>query len=353
MLLTNAQIEQRMKSGIQSDISASQSQSAWQEAWNAPAQKATPEEWYLNAAEEKTPSSRKMRLTPILSAAAAVLVICFISAYMLLLRPVASVYMDVNPAIALDINSRNKVISAQGINSDGQRVLNGMKLKGTDVDVAINALLGSMVKNGYLKGDTDAVLISVKCDNIKISARLKARLTAQARESMGTLIGSDAVFDQSVDMNDEVIRLSEEYSISYGRAALIRRVSNATGLPVEDMAGLSLKKLISYLYANGYDLRDYIDFAGSRYEKLIDEIEDELEDIADDDRKNLPAKPSTFGTVYEDDDEDDDVDYPDDIDDLYDDDDDEYDRDDDDYDEHLDDSDIFESDDYDSDFMDD
>ncbi|MBQ8974528.1 MAG: hypothetical protein IJ072_02255, partial [Oscillospiraceae bacterium] len=144
MLLTNAQIEQKIKSGIQSDISASQSRRTWQEAWNAPAQEATADEWYLDSAGKKTSSSGRGRLVPILSAAAAVLVICFISAYMLLLRPVASVYMDVNPGIELDINSRNKVISAQGINSDGRRVLEGMKLKGTDVDVAVNALLGSM-----------------------------------------------------------------------------------------------------------------------------------------------------------------------------------------------------------------
>mgnify|MGYP006965608655 FL=1 len=57
-----------------------------------------------------------------------------------------TVEMDVNPSIELRVNKAEKVISAEALNKDAQIILEDMKLKGVDVDVATNAIIGSMVK---------------------------------------------------------------------------------------------------------------------------------------------------------------------------------------------------------------
>ena len=85
-----------------------------------------------------------------LSVVAACCVLCFLFVYMHQIRTDATVYLDVNPAVEMKINRREKVISAEADNRDGHIILEDMDLENVDLDVAVNAVLGSMVKHGYL-----------------------------------------------------------------------------------------------------------------------------------------------------------------------------------------------------------
>ena len=73
-----------------------------------------------------------------------------------------TVEMDVNPSIELRVNKAEKVISAEALNKDAEIILEDMKLKGVDVDVATNAIIGSMVKNGYLSELSNSILLTVE-----------------------------------------------------------------------------------------------------------------------------------------------------------------------------------------------
>ena len=69
--------------------------------------------------------------------------------YYRLTNTVASVIsLDVNPSVALSVNNKQKVLEATAINQDGVQILEGMDLKGTHLNVAINAIVGSLLKNG-------------------------------------------------------------------------------------------------------------------------------------------------------------------------------------------------------------
>ena len=74
---------------------------------------------------------------------------------------VAVIGIDVNPSLELSINSKNKVVSVNTNNEDGKKVLGDMDLKGSNVDVAVNAIFGSMVKMGYINENDNSILISM------------------------------------------------------------------------------------------------------------------------------------------------------------------------------------------------
>ena len=58
---------------------------------------------------------------------------------------VASVIMlDVNPSIELKVNQEERVLEALPLNDDAQAILNGMDLKNTQLEVAVNAIMGSL-----------------------------------------------------------------------------------------------------------------------------------------------------------------------------------------------------------------
>ena len=64
---------------------------------------------------------------------------------------VASVIsLDVNPSVELDVNRQEKVVSAVPLNADANEILDGMDLKGADLNVAVNAIMGSLLKHGYV-----------------------------------------------------------------------------------------------------------------------------------------------------------------------------------------------------------
>ena len=93
-------------------------------------------------------------------AAAVALVLAFGAAY--LQFSVDSVIdIDVNPSVEIRINRGEKVLSATALNEDAETVLRGMDLRNVDLNVAVNAIIGSMLKNGYLTSAGNAICVSV------------------------------------------------------------------------------------------------------------------------------------------------------------------------------------------------
>ena len=91
------------------------------------------------------------------------------------------VSLDVNPSIELRVNSREKVVSCQALNQEAQAVLEdmdgGRDLKGVKADVAVNAIVGSLVRCGYLDSLSSAILISVEDKDQARAQRLQQELT--------------------------------------------------------------------------------------------------------------------------------------------------------------------------------
>ena len=96
---------------------------------------------------------------------------------------VASVVsLDVNPSIELTVNRNEKVLSCAALNEDAAAVLfsmnGGADLVGTKLDVAVNAIVGALLRSGYLDDISSAILISVEDSDQNRAARLQEELVA-------------------------------------------------------------------------------------------------------------------------------------------------------------------------------
>ncbi len=182
--------------------------------------------------------------------------------------------------MTLSVNSREKVIRAEANNPDGRIVLEDMNLKSTDLDVAVNALLGSMVKHGYLTETKNVVLLSVDCDSEKKSQTLRIELSRQIDQSVDAMVGSARVLDQSVDADEALVTLADHYGISPGKAALILRMQRENpALDLDKLAAMPLYELASRFSGTGVDPEDYANLPDAFPE---DPYLDELEDLVDD-----------------------------------------------------------------------
>ena len=96
---------------------------------------------------------------------------------------VASVVsLDVNPSIELKVNRSEKVLVCTPLNEDAKAILvdmgNGADLKGAKLDVAVNAIVGSLVRNGYLNSISSAIMISVEDRDTARAEKLQRELTS-------------------------------------------------------------------------------------------------------------------------------------------------------------------------------
>ena len=127
------------------------------------------------------PTIKKKRRWPIWAASAAATLVLTAGAAWGLTGAYGTdslISIDVNPSIELATNRYEKVLRVTALNDDANQILDGMDLKGTDLHVAINALIGSMVKNGYIDDIRNSVLVSVDSKNTSRAAALQDELAA-------------------------------------------------------------------------------------------------------------------------------------------------------------------------------
>ncbi len=199
-------------------------------------------------------SEKKRRKTGLaaIAAVAAAFVLCF-GGYSLLNRSqtpqVDSVVMlDVNPSLSLYVDAAEKVISAEALNDDAKEILGTMDLQNTSLEVAVNAIIGSMLQKGYLGDLQNSILVSVENNDAAKSQEIEQKVSQAIADAMQTDSSSSldaAVLSQTVSAdNAELQALAEQYGISLGKAALIQEViaQDAT-LTFDSLAPMSINEI--------------------------------------------------------------------------------------------------------------
>lgn len=169
--------------------------------------------------------------------------------------PDSLVGIDVNPSVQLTVSRNEKVLSCEALNADGTEIIDGMELQGTPLNVAVNALIGSMVQHGYIDDLKNSVLITVENKDAAKAQALQESLMADVN---GLLAGESveaSVMGQTITSRDQSLSsLAETYGISEGKAALIQRILDTDPtLNFESLAGLSVNDLSLLLQAKQAD----------------------------------------------------------------------------------------------------
>ena len=162
---------------------------------------------------------------------------------------VASVVsLDVNPSIELKVNRSEKVLACAPLNEDAKAILadmsNGADLKGAKLDVAVNAIVGSLVRNGYLNSISSAIMISVEDNDTARAEKLQRELTSTVDGVLQTSEAKASVLTQTLTQDAGLEQQARENSISTGKAALVNRVLALNpALKFDALAKLSVEEL--------------------------------------------------------------------------------------------------------------
>ena len=158
-------------------------------------------------------------------------------------KAAASVMIDVNPGVELKVGSDNRVLEAIPRNSDGALLLEDMDLQGSDIKVAVNAILGSLLRRGYLNELANSILISVEPAE-GTGEELLSLLRADVLEVMSGSGFGCSVLGQTITEEESISSLADEYGITVGKAQLISNLIGAQpAYEFSSLAQLSINEL--------------------------------------------------------------------------------------------------------------
>lgn len=178
------------------------------------------------------------------AAAAAIIATVGITSYHAVNAVASTVLLDVNPSIEIKINNDNKVLSVIPRSDDAKDVIGNMDFSGANLDVAVNALLGSMISKGYLSEIANSILVSVDNADPNTASELQAMLMDEIDRMISSDTFSGAIIGQVMENDSELSQTAERYGITLSKAQLIKQITTQNPvLKFEDLVSLTINDL--------------------------------------------------------------------------------------------------------------
>ena len=204
--------------------------------------------------------------------------------------------LDVNPGIELLTNQKNRVLKGYATNADGEKVLSGMDLQNVDLQVALNAIVGSMVQQGYMTKDTKGVLVTVQNKDQKKADNLRRLVVEEMELALSSEDMNAAVLHQVIStQNSNASTFAKENNISLGKAVFVLNLAKKdSSLNAKNLAKMKISEIAKLVADKNIDIRDIIEYDSD--DSLWENIADAIEDINEGDDDYFVVAPQQGST---------------------------------------------------------
>ena len=134
-----------------------------------------------------------------LAAAAACLCLVFFGYYQPNYTAYGTLRIQINPDVEMTVSRTDRVLDLEGLNADGEDLIEGYDYRGKDRETAAGELVERAIDMGYLS-DGDTISVTVHSDDADWQAQEEAQVQAQLEERYGATIViqlGDGAADQS------------------------------------------------------------------------------------------------------------------------------------------------------------
>ena len=152
-----------------------------------------------------------------MAAMAACLMLVVTSVFQMGQTTYASVYMTINPEVRIDVNRKDVVVGLDGVNADGDDLIEGYVYQKKDLDMVMDELVDRAIDMGYLhEGGQISLVLDADSDEwvVTHSDALTSHLNAHLDEKLTVTI---EVTDTKTQSNQVVIPIAPGES-SYGES---------------------------------------------------------------------------------------------------------------------------------------
>lgn len=124
----------------------------------------------------------------------------------------STIWLNGNSGIEIKVNQNEKVLEVNAKDTAAQEIIGKTDFRGSNLDVTIHAILGSMIRNGYLDEKTDSVMVRVECKDSDKEQKLQKELT----EEVDGLLQTDVFLGSKLNVTElETSSLVEGSSAEY------------------------------------------------------------------------------------------------------------------------------------------
>ena len=173
-------------------------------------------------ARADAPSKKIRRYVPLITAAAALILIMTGSSY-LYLQPYGTVSLDVNPSIEYTINRFDRVLSISGVNDDGTDIVSKLDTENMineDIETAVEATIDQIEADGYITDtDDNYLVVTANTGREDHTDRLVDKLDKR-------VAGHKNINPIAVKVSDDDIKEAHRQGISPGKKMMVDRLGN-------------------------------------------------------------------------------------------------------------------------------
>lgn len=205
----------------------------------------------------KTAEKRRKRFSAGLIAAAAVFAAVLLAAGMLIGSRIpkkdnekdvfASLFIDVNPSLEIRIGRNERVIEVIPLNEDAKTVIGDMDFGGASLELAVNAIIGSMYRTGFLNETENSVLVSLDNAEAEGARELLDRVSREINDILEQS-GGGRVIKQTEEPDPNAYSIAYRYNMSVGKAALVNELlmldPSFNGMDFSGISVTSLENLV-------------------------------------------------------------------------------------------------------------
>ncbi len=172
----------------------------------------------------------------------------------------ATIALDVNPSLEIEIDEEGQVIRICAINEDAEIIIHDLAEYGTDLGAAMDAIMDAMVANGFLSAEKNDILLSVDTGDTALSTSLRETLSAHIKEHLNASNIEASILTQSYDKSQEPP--TAETGVSQSKSSLCRAIFDAglSGMTWSELAELTIEELNAiveeapHLLVDGYSM---------------------------------------------------------------------------------------------------
>ena len=155
------------------------------------------------------------------------------------------ILLDINPSIEISVDENNSIKDFAGLNDDGSKVLEGVKIKGESTDNALKSVISEVVDLGYISEEANSVLVSIEGVDENRSDEIKEEIANCISQALTEKSLDGAIIVQVIPSDDEALgSVSEAYGISAGKAQLINQIIEQNKFHTfEELSAMSIHEL--------------------------------------------------------------------------------------------------------------
>lgn len=159
--------------------------------------------------EEKKQPTLRQRMVPLAAAAACLCLMLLVSVEFFFL-PVGSVRMQINPEVRMEVNRVNQVIGLEGLNQDGNHLIDGYGYRWKSVEEVSDDLADRAVEMGFLT-DGGSIGLTAESDDDDWNANTVHAILAELENHLGSKVELvDGALPEEEDSSQSVIVISPE-----------------------------------------------------------------------------------------------------------------------------------------------